>query len=103
MPEISKTSKINLPASPNNLFWILAVCSEEKSRAFSFTAKAFNEILRSVFNNDVGLQFLANPLSLSFSQGVYYGLLLGGRKPFSSFSVRKIFKRGSFNSFQNAL
>ena len=103
LSEISKASKINLPASPNNLFWIQAICCEDKSRAFNFTSKAFDEILRSVFNNDVGLQFLVNPSSLSFLQGVYYGLPLGGRKAFVSFSVIKKIKRGSFNSFQNAL
>ena len=51
-------------------------------------AKTFEKIFKSVLNNEVGLQFLINPLFLPFSfKEFYYSFPLWCRKLFVSFSV----------------
>ena len=52
LSEISKILEINLPHSPMYLLWTYTVCCEaikERSIDFSFAAKAFENISRSVF------------------------------------------------------
>ena len=58
--EISKISDINSPPSPLYLFL------RDRSTDYNFAAKAFEKYFRSVFNSEIGLQFLINLLSLSF-------------------------------------
>ena len=73
LSQISKMSKIDLPASPTYLFWTLAVCCEviwDGRTDFSFTAKDFEKFFRSIFNNEIGLQFLINLCPCPSFQGV---------------------------------
>ena len=62
-------SDINLPPSPINLFLIHAVCCVEvklERRFFNISERAFEAILVSTFNKEIGRQFLMYLLSLSF-------------------------------------
>ena len=87
-----------------------ALCCEairDGSTDFSFAANNFKIFFRSVFNNDVGVQFLINLnqswlISGLLSKEFYYGLPLWCRTLFVSFNVITDFKREPFNSFQNA-
>ena len=63
-------SDINLPPSPINLFLIYAVsCVETKLERtyFNLSERAFEIILLSAFNKEMGGQCLMYLLSLSFS------------------------------------
>ena len=62
-------SDINLPPSPINLFLIYAVCYVEtklERTFFNLSERAFEIILVSTFNKEMGRQFLIYLLSLSF-------------------------------------
>ena len=62
-------SDINLPSSPINLFLICAVCCVEiklERTFFKLPERAFEIILVSTFNKEIGRQFLMYLLSLSF-------------------------------------
>ena len=66
---ISITSDINLPPSPVCLFSIYGVCCEEirsGRTSINLSETAFDIIFRSIFNQEIGLQFFMNRLSLSF-------------------------------------
>ena len=95
LSEITKISEIHLPASPMYLFWTQTVCLKairDVSTAFSFAAKAFDKIFRSVFNNEFGLQFLINPLFLfSFFKEFITACSCDVENPLVRFSVIKRF------------
>ena len=62
-------SDINLPPSPINLFLIYAVCYVENKLErtfFNLSERAFEIVLVSTFNKEMGRQFLIYLLSLSF-------------------------------------
>ena len=66
---ISITSGFNLPLSPICLFLLHVVCCEEVESGrtlLRFYKRAFDIILKSTLNKEIGLQSYMNLLSLSF-------------------------------------